>query len=233
MANRQFLVYPRRRWVGFDLSIDQLGILEVAHGLLRHTFIKFCLLHTPVPKRAAVPAPAVGAMAIENGDEGDDEEGANAGAGAGDGNPEEMAAHAEQEFDYAQQNEKHRRISLQYVQTKPFWGKIMILCKVFEPFRVLLNELMHISSDSWEWRQAAIEAKYLMGKGVEERKYRVTIAAMHELEHKFAKWGAGLSAAARMGMPPWQVHESANAGIGLPHVEQGNVHSRAVARAPP
>ena len=63
----------------------------------------------------------------------------------------------------------------------------MILRKVFEPFRVLLTELMHISSDSWEWRQAAIEAKYLIGKGVEERKYRVTIAAMHELESKFAK----------------------------------------------
>ena len=185
LANRQFTTYPRNRWVGFDLSIGQLGILEVAHGLLRHTFIKFCSSYAQ-PQRAAAGAPGGGALAIEG--EGDDEDfDAPADAAAGEPNPAVGAAQAGQQAasDFAKQNEKHRRVALGYALTKPL-GRIMLLRKIFDPFRALLNSLIHISSDTWERRQAADEAKYIMGQGGQGRKFRVTIAASQELENKFA-----------------------------------------------
>ena len=60
----------------------------------------------------------------------------------------------------------------------------MILRKVFEPFRVYLNGLIHMSSDAWECGQAAGEARYLMGSGGRQRTHRVVVAATHELESK-------------------------------------------------
>ena len=34
IANRSLTTYPRHRWLGFDLSIDEIGLLEVTHGIL-------------------------------------------------------------------------------------------------------------------------------------------------------------------------------------------------------
>jgi len=188
LANRQIHVYPRHRWVGFDLSIDQLGLLESTHAILRHSFRRFCLQFGPHPRRTSIApsAEVPDQLALEDGvEEGGDEQapGQRAQEGGDVGAPAAAAAAGLESF--AEQNERHRKIASNYLQTMPL-GRLMILRTIFEPFRKLLNRLIHISSDSWDSAQAAKEAKHMLGTESEPRQFRVQIAARQELENEFA-----------------------------------------------
>ena len=192
LTSRQIAVYPRHRWVGFDLSLDQLGLLEAAHGILRHSFVRFCSLHGPHPRRTSA---GLGASDATHGgdavpleddldlDGGEAVEGGPAVDEGGEADVAEGAPNAASTF--AERNRKHLSIAAEYLSSQPL-GRIMILRKVFEPFRVLLNRLIHMSSDAWEAEQAAIEAKFLLGRGVAERTFRAQVAAAQTLENDFA-----------------------------------------------
>ena len=187
LANRRPHTYPRHRWTGFDLSLDEVGMLEAAHGILSHSYRRFLARFAPMPRRpsgAASQAPASGARALALGDEEHDQALDIADA------PDLYADLAKQDAptpsDWAQQNETHRKVAAEFVGRRPL-GKITIMRRVFEPFRKLLNQLISMSSDKWDRKQASLEAAHLLGKGTEPRAFRVLVAALQTLENNFQR----------------------------------------------
>ena len=59
LTSRQFRTYPRSRWLGFDLTLVQLGLLEATHGILSHAFRKLCALFVPKRLKADMAAASI------------------------------------------------------------------------------------------------------------------------------------------------------------------------------
>ena len=66
LASRQFHTYPRHRWTGCDIAVDQLTLLECVHGLGSATFLH--MLGQGRGEAPHVDQPDVGAQALPLGD---------------------------------------------------------------------------------------------------------------------------------------------------------------------
>ena len=204
LANRQISLYPRHRWTGFDLSLDQLGLMEATHGILGSSFRLFCATFAPPPRNTSVAFVSAGsgtqALALEDEPQRDE--------GGEEGPPRAVEAAASVGLavaatiageTWAEQNERRRAKASAFLSRRPL-GRIIILREVFEPFRILLNRLIRMSSDSWETQEAAKEAQHLLGQPSQERRFRVHIAAKQELENAF------MDAVVKMGVPERWAH---------------------------
>lgn len=178
LANHSLRRYRRDRWVGFDLAIDQLGLLEAAHGILRHAFQWFCAELAPHPMRAEVPfgvrAAIEGSVRAPDAQDPSELVGLDEAPGLVGSSASELA----------DRNSRFRKVGLEYLNTEPL-GNIMIVRKVFEPFRVLLSTLINIGGESWQTEQLAQEARHILDGAGSTRKHRIQVAAKHELENEF------------------------------------------------
>ena len=43
LTGRSFFVYPRHRWVGADIAVDEIGLLEACHGLASATYRQYLI----------------------------------------------------------------------------------------------------------------------------------------------------------------------------------------------
>ena len=59
-------LYPRHRWTGCDLSVEELGRLECIHGLLTSTFLRFMQMHNKSHKVATSSHVVAGSNVGEN-----------------------------------------------------------------------------------------------------------------------------------------------------------------------
>lgn len=220
LVNRQPAIYRRDRWVGFEMSLDQLGILEAAHGILRHSFRRFCADIVARPSSIATPRASASSPALDGATTGAGISSAMGSGGCAEQGCGELAlegagpsagAH-EESPDWARQNENHRKIASSFLSGKPL-GRIMIIRQVFEPFRTMLHKLIHLGSDAWEKRQEANEARFLMGEEVPDRHFRIVRAALHEVEHEFCTQVAALGAPSNWKHLPDDCHDMATQGL--------------------
>ena len=93
LAASQPCLYPRHRWVGADIAVSELAVLEGCHRLLSTTFAQFCAAHTRGAARDNLHALArtlnVYDAAVAEGDTGgelEDEEEATDASGVADEN---------------------------------------------------------------------------------------------------------------------------------------------------
>jgi len=202
-------LYPRHRWTGADVAVDDLGLLEAIHGLLSSTYRRFYATFAqpraaaraqrapqareevpaeaqpaPLPIAGVEPRPRANQEAVAEGLPG---AGANA-EGEGD------AAAAEQDAGaagpsaaaLAALNEKHRTTAMQWVNSDPL-GRMMLFRRAMEPLRALLHAQLWLAGEEWEREEQLKLAVALAqgGAGQPRREYRVTIAADGKLENKF------------------------------------------------
>ena len=163
LASAKLHVYPRHRWVGFDRSLDQLGILESAHGILRSAYRRFISTfpakRLPVPEAGGSGASGSGApLTIEDQDGDDSADAAQEDAAMQPG----MAAQFPEES-WQQQNERHRQKASEWLQASPHveTHRAAPSLRAFQGDAVCADP--HLGSDTWEVEQAAAEARRLAG----------------------------------------------------------------------
>ena len=108
----------------------------------------------------------------------------------GQGNPGASA-----DEDWAALNAKVRRVAMGYL-AQHLLGRMVIIRKVFEPFRTLFSDQIVLGRDRWEWRQRSIAAQSRLRRTQERRWYRMVVAVLGEFEETF------LSSIGRLMMEP-------------------------------
>ena len=177
-ASSQPHPYPRHGWLGADLSMDDLGIVESCHRLLNTTFALMCAqfhkgamrvqvlnlvnrLRTydaPDMHSIADGAPAPGGDASDLGTDGGGGDAASRVAGCrGD---EQHASRGVNQSDFAKINALGRRSGLAYC-TKAPRGRLIRTRLVVEPLRKYNNAQLARTDEVWEYRQRANVARDL------------------------------------------------------------------------
>lgn len=182
-ASHALKVYPKHRWAGADISLDELGTLMAVNGILHHAYMKFCMKCGLAPQPGAqVVLPTapleVGAAASLPG--------ADVGEGAVDGaivlattGQGRQGADCAGEKSWEQQHARFRRRGLHFILRQAPLTMLMILRIVLEPLRWYLEQLLKLGGNAWETSQrAAAIASPTRGA----RRFRVTVAARGELE---------------------------------------------------
>ena len=196
LAGRPPSTFPRHRWTGVDISLDELGLMQCIHGVLTHAYCAFlvacghkgarCWSYNlpqigdgrPSGLLTIADGPAIGEP-VEVDSDSDAEE--------LQPEPEERLAEPPEECgttDWATINARARRVGCIWIQSIPL-GKLMLFRKVAEPFRVLMAAHFKLASAAWERRQKCAEAASQGETTSGQRHYRIAIAASHELEDKF------------------------------------------------
>lgn len=208
LAFRTPTIFARHRWTGADLAIDELGLMECVHGVLAQAYRAFLIAcgHNSArswdPMYQGAQAGGVGALQPAedaNGLGGDGGEGSGSDRDEMNPDPQDkpvamVQGGAEAEVDWAAVNSAARRKGFAFIKGRPL-GKLMVLRRCVEPFRVLLSRHFHLTSDKWETEQRAREIASLSpAGGGEPREFRVTVAASHALEDTFLEATADLLA---------------------------------------
>ena len=191
LCGRIFTTYPRHRWVGFDLAISELGILEAAHKILSNSFRIFCA-ESARPAKVLAPVLPFLEIASSTGARPMIVDGDAAGSGgqqdtqsaAGEPRAAEHQLAPDMAVDWAEQNARHRSVAAAYLAEDPL-GRMILIRKVFEPFRQLLFDQIALGSARWEQKQRSVEAKHLLTGDGGRRKFRVEVAATGEYEDRF------------------------------------------------
>ena len=169
-TGRTFSTYPRHRWLGSDIAVEQLALMEAAHHLASQTFEHMCLglpAHDTQEEAAPLPgpeAPAPPAMeadfvgqpgeplhpvqAIAAGIAADTEP--DSGLRAAPEEPE--AGEAAPPTDFAAVNNSRRRTALQWLQQQPL-TELLILRVSLQPLTHLLHTYITRSGQKWELQQ--------------------------------------------------------------------------------
>ena len=135
-------LYPRHRWVGADLALDDLGVFEGCHRLLSSTYVRLCATYLKGLRRdqalaclprvreynAADLPMALGDDFLDQGDDDEGVQGGDAGAepvperGVEGQNPPEggHGQDADVAETFAERNRKPRGIGLRWVMSDPF-----------------------------------------------------------------------------------------------------------------
>eukprot|EP00971_Amphidinium_carterae_P327758 6459272-Amphidinium_carterae.3 len=185
-------VWPRHRWTGCDLSVEQLLRLEGIHNLLSSTWRKFLLAYGKGVVNCAVGnshACDVGEDANEEIHADDDvlQEGAGLDNGAG-----ELQIGTNQTQKNAADNARDRRIATAWINSSSQMplATLVLLRTSMDPLIKLLNSQLDISSLDWELRQQASLAAWFNTPDADPAKmplrhFQVTIAAEGLLEKEY------------------------------------------------
>lgn len=168
-------LYPRHRWVGADIAVSELAIMEGCHRLLSTTFARVCAAHARGSTRSAFLAEArtlavydssvagsnfggeiqdepveahILPIAIEQGDSTEDTQA----GGAGDSNTT-MGGNA-----FAEENARRRRLGLQFCRQNPL-GTLLVVRILLEPLRQYMSAQFQRASRHFEFTQRAKEAR--------------------------------------------------------------------------
>jgi hypothetical protein len=174
--HRTWKVYPRHRWLGADVSIDEQGKLECLGGLFSSSYELFAAKRSD-SVASVLSGEARKVLSICDG-------GAAAGHnGAGELKLDEVPIFHESHSPEA--NAKAREKSLIYCRSSPF-TLLVVFRQVYEPMRVLATTKIHIASEAWERRQQALVARAKLNGtfSYASRSYRVVEAASNKAEDK-------------------------------------------------
>lgn len=187
LAGLSFHLYPRSRWTGADLSLDQCGILEAVHGLGSGTYARFMTLVGGVGQ--AVPdddiaGEATGDIAIEDSGAPDFVEATTHG---GEVDPDNKAggdgAVGAESNKSAAFNDKSRRMAAAWWQSQPF-PRMVLMRLIMEPVRVLLAAKLEVSGEAWEKLETSKLADRIARGCAPRRDYVVSLAASNSVENE-------------------------------------------------
>lgn len=183
-SNRPHL-YPRHRWCGADLAVDDLGAMECCHRLLSRTYQRFVNHYAGKPLPSLMHARPFDPGGFEDKqDAGDDLQHGGApnhdDAGTSSGQPSAATASSDA-ASWAATNAKDRALAANWLSTNPR-GLIVLQRLLMEPLRHLLKQQLDIGSDEWEAKQRMIVARADLAGEPLQRQYRVTIASSLVLE---------------------------------------------------
>eukprot|EP00971_Amphidinium_carterae_P349124 6490859-Amphidinium_carterae.1 len=191
-------VFTRHRWTGMDVCLDELGRLEVVHGLLSSTYARFLKLFA----KKGVTFAGVGAqaslldagtqcavaenMAVEGG--ADPREGGHDGVAlaasadafaGGEAAPEENRA--------AEEHAADRLKAAGFMSSSPLSNLVLMrLC--VNPLLDLMTDLLRVSGESYELEQRSLLLQKLNGDVAMTkplRHYQLTLTADGVLERKY------------------------------------------------
>jgi len=187
MGSRPSL-YPRHRWTGAEVSIDDIAIGVACHGLAVAAYRAFveamgAKRGQPKPEEPAeVMAELPLLPSFE--DAGADEQ------AFGTEHLDEAAAHGFEPGatgegeSHAQQNARYRKVGLEWMKVNPL-GKLIVVRAAIEPLSALLAGHLRLAGGDFDRDQdLAISSSLLAGSSGIRREYRVEIAACNDLELK-------------------------------------------------
>ena len=202
LAHRAPAVFPRHRWTGVDLALDEMGLLLGCHGLLRYAYLAFLvacghkaarqLLDGSVLRLGVHENTEPLAVALEDDEDeegevdvpGPEEAGGDADAQAGNPAVAPSGIEEGQSVDWQKLNAKFRGEGSKFVARRPL-GTVMLLRICVEPLREMMAAHLHMASDGWEDVQREKQAAFDSGSpGAQPREFRVVIAASCALETK-------------------------------------------------
>lgn len=199
LAGKAPSTFPRHRWTGVDLSLDELGLMQCVHGVLAHAYRAFLIAcghqqardwDAELHRTAIMDKQALGGE-FKGAADANDPDGFDSGT---DEMQPEPQAQAEQtlpgeswgEVDWAKLNSKFRQGGYAFVRSAPL-GKLMMLRVCAEPFRRLMSEHFRLSGEAWEAKQRSVEAKATGEGATNQREFRVVVAALHIVEDAFIR----------------------------------------------
>lgn len=199
LAHRAPSTFPRSRWTGSELATDDLGLMLSVHGLLQHAYVAFLVASGHKLARRFVGYDwSESRLPVEDGSleqniqppEEDEADPAEVDVADNAERPSQEEAIIDQSLgkvDWQALNHKFRSHGFAFVRNKPL-GRLMVLRRCIEPFRVCLAQHFELASERWEVKQRAKEASKLKGdQGDTDREYRVVIAAAGTLEAEFVR----------------------------------------------
>ena len=200
LASHQLTVYPRHRWTGADISIDELAIGIAVNQIFVHSYRRFCMSFGPTAtphlanSSAAVAQPPVLpelGLDAPTGHEGRAGEGQEGGADSlafaqHDLHDDLQAVDdATGDTDWAQRHARFRSKGLLFMESQPL-AMLMALRRVLEPLRKYQARLFHLSSHRWERQQQARDLAGAPGPQRRHggRRYRAEVVASGEFEEQ-------------------------------------------------
>ena len=181
---RSFRTYPRHRWTGADLSIDEICLCACIHGLL---FPAYTLFLTSFGSDDAAGGRRAGGGAARQRQSRGGRAGSAAEAAAPGGADSAAAEPADNGGTRAwqEENEKHRSVAKKWIETEPLHVLIAIRI-VMEPWRELMSAYLHSSGDEWEHEQRCIEAAHQIDpESCGRRRFRMSQYADILLDNQF------------------------------------------------
>ncbi|CAK0870415.1 unnamed protein product, partial [Prorocentrum cordatum] len=171
---KSFSTYPRHRWTGADVSINEIGLAACIYGLL----FPACQLFV---KSAAGPSDG-----MHEGDRAADSRPADRRPRAGGGPRSASPAGGEVPMGAAAaQNETDKKNTLKWVETEPL-HKLMAIRVTMEPWRELMEAYLFSAGEDWELRQRCAEAAHQLDPQTSDRRqFRLSTYAGLVYEKEF------------------------------------------------
>jgi hypothetical protein len=184
---RMFTTYNRSKWIGWDLSVDELAAMEACSGLLSHTYHRYVASFAKGFSHIAYTA-------TRRHDE--DSRSCAKLLAVGDADAERGAMHEQKDTTEAAQAQNHaviaakdRRMASLWVHSRPF-GRMVLLRQGLEPFREMMDARLHYSSGTWEIEQRCKAAAACLANGSSDcafshRDFPALVSARNQLEKVF------------------------------------------------
>ena len=190
-ASSQPATYPRHRWTGMDLAVDELGLMESCHRLLSTTFMRFAASFYTGARRAQLLAAGASMSSYEGNKLAEVEDVGGAGAvehdgpehdpGAADPAAEHKPAEKSESDSWAAENTANRGKAVKWLASELPLVFLMSTRIIMEPLRVLMTKQFEEAGAQWDLKQQVKMVKALKaGLGPNpfaSRDYRVAIAA--------------------------------------------------------
>ncbi len=174
LSSAQPHLWPRHRWLGADLAVEEVGRLECVHGLLSATFPLFCerasgkTKPTRFPPGAAPPSalPPAGQPLLPLQDSPEDEVAVLGGGGTQPASVEPMgtASAISGPASKAAENDMHRKKALQWLRVSPL-GALMLIRQTMEPLVQIIVSQLKLGSADWEISERANIANIILMGG--------------------------------------------------------------------
>ena len=182
MVGTQPSFWPRHRWTGADIALDELARMEAIHCLLSHTYSRFMrtyhhrMASTCDEETRLNPLLPIASLGNLPGGEGEGDtavEGVMQ-EGTGPAEPSSAAEHS-----------RNRRQAQEWLQSRP-WSQLVAMRLTMEPLRQLLLAQFQTCSEEWEVHERAelLRQREDVG-GPGHRRYMLSTAAKGELEQRF------------------------------------------------
>ena len=204
LAGTAVRIFNRKRWTNNDLAINQLGLLQCCHGLLRRVYTRWlvacgykgsltagregsCDEVAPLLPLAFDAAQVAGlGLGLDSEVEAQPVEQVDPVDADGDGHREAESSDAKRVEDdsFAEQNARNRLAALTWLNGEPL-AELLVVRLVMEPSMAVLRRQLAIASDRWERQQAS---KALPGDGgLGGRDFRILVSARGDLDAQFIR----------------------------------------------
>eukprot|EP00971_Amphidinium_carterae_P351608 6492189-Amphidinium_carterae.5 len=197
-AHKPFKLWPQHRWTGFDICVNQVGLLLACHNILQVAFVGF--VKAMSSSKASAPQLGPGLAGFDGGAASCNHIGEPLAShdGACEVHPEAIGGYEAEgslfqstptglySIDSPEAHAHDRKVALAWLDSKPL-AAVMSLRLCLEPLVALMRLQFEVAGQSWELKQRYEVAKSLMGAQWApatdaQRQYPISVAACHTHE---------------------------------------------------